>query len=424
VKRKVFIFNKNAKCANYGVGRYVQQLVACLSECGNYDVFVIEYHTGRQRDVDRKQINGVTYFKIPDADNCSSTRQDEARYEKNLLYLLYSYIPVKETSEVLFHVNSIVGNPFLSIAKQLFNAKIIYTIHYMEWSLDLNGSYILLQKILSHSIKLYGNLFSKVPADIKQQQLMLDICDKLVFVANHSYRTAKKVFEIKADKVCIINNAIQDMYRPISIKEKEEIRNFYSISPDEKIILFVGRLEKAKGLHELIKAFSLVLGRFSNVHLLLAGDGNFSQWIKETATMALKISFLGYLSQQKLEQFYQIADIGVFPSFHEQCSYTVIEMMMFGIPIITTDTAGLSEMMLPENTGLLVHIIEEEEHVRMDEGVLAENILYLLEHSEERERIGNNARKHFLEKYNFPGFKDRLLDLYERVLLIRNETHV
>ena len=57
------------------------------------------------------------------------------------------------------------------------------------------------------------------------------------------------------------------------------------------------------------------------------------------------ITFTGRLEQEDLYELYQIADLGIMMSMHEQCSYVAIEMMMFGLPIIGTDSTGLNEML-------------------------------------------------------------------------------
>jgi len=60
-----------------------------------------------------------------------------------------------------------------------------------------------------------------------------------------------------------------------------------------------------------------------------------------------KITFAGKVDKELLSVFYQISDVGVMASFHEQCSYVAIEMMAYGI-LVGTDTTGLKEMLEDE----------------------------------------------------------------------------
>ena len=93
----------------------------------------------------------------------------------------------------------------------------------------------------------------------------------------------------------------------------------------------------------MIKAFRMLLKKNPDCRLVIAGDGDLSKYIYESRYCS-KITFVGKLPHKELYLLYQIADIGVLPSLMEQCSYTVIEMLMFGLPIIGTTTPGISEM--------------------------------------------------------------------------------
>ena len=54
--------------------------------------------------------------------------------------------------------------------------------------------------------------------------------------------------------------------------------------------------------------------------------------------------YIGYLQKNELEKWYQLVDIGVLPSYSEQCSYTGIEMMMYSLPIVASDGFGVRNM--------------------------------------------------------------------------------
>ena len=100
------------------------------------------------------------------------------------------------------------------------------------------------------------------------------------------------------------------------------------------------------------------------------------------------------------------------PSFHEQCSYVAIEMMMHGIPLIASTTTGLKEMVTDGVTGMHIPIIEHPDKVEIDTDLLAEKILYMLQHPEYRKRMGANARKRHETVYSSEIFRHNMLDLY------------
>ena len=158
------------------------------------------------------------------------------------------------------------------------------------------------------------------------------------------------------------------------------------------------------------------MNKLPHCHLIIAGNGFFDFYMKACEDIWMNITWTGLLSKDKLIDLYAIADIGVMPSFHEQCSFVAIEMMMHGIPFIASTTTGLNEMVEEGITGLHIPIIERHDGAEIDSSLLAEKMLYLLQNPEERSRMGMNARKRYLEKYAFPVFKQKMYDLYQSFL--------
>ena len=82
------------------------------------------------------------------------------------------------------------------------------------------------------------------------------------------------------------------------------------------------------------------------------------------------------MDKNLLFEFYQIADVGVMPSFHEQCSYVAIEMMMMGVPLITSDSTGLKEMQANKEFMLKTYINNNEMYINPDEIAEKNNLGY------------------------------------------------
>ena len=175
----------------------------------------------------------------------------------------------------------------------------------------------------------------------------------------------------------------------------------------------MGRLDEGKGVGFLIEAFRRILNRMPEAHLLIAGDGDYDTCLKASADIWSRITYTGKVGKETLYDFYRIADIGVMPSFLEQCSYVAIEMMMHGLPIVGTDSTGLSEMLLPE---CRVGFIKDrgEEYV-IDTEALSNKILELLNDQVKRQLIGKIYRDRFHEKYMYANMMDRIKKCYENL---------
>jgi len=108
---------------------------------------------------------------------------------------------------------------------------------------------------------------------------------------------------------------------------------------DGRVILFVGRLNRLKGLEYLIAAMKKVNERFENARLVIVGDGPLEESCRELSSshgIADSVIFKGRVSHTDLPKFYVAADVLVLPSFYESFSMVVLEAMASGCPVVTT----------------------------------------------------------------------------------------
>ena len=102
-----------------------------------------------------------------------------------------------------------------------------------------------------------------------------------------------------------------------------------------------------------------VLKEYPYARLVIAGQEIYDEnrtLLQMFPEMATHVTFLGLLDAVRLCEWYEMADIGVIPSFYEQCTYTGIEMMMHGLPIVISDGFGLRSMFVENQTALFAHI--------------------------------------------------------------------
>ena len=128
---------------------------------------------------------------------------------------------------------------------------------------------------------------------------------------------------------------------------RKRLREKYFISENEKLILFVGRPTLQKGIYVLLGAFSEVLKKHPNTHLIIAGTdtyGKMENLTKLYPYCAARISFLGLIEKEVLNEWYMMSDIGVISSYYEQCTYVGIEMMMHKLPVVASDGFGIKNM--------------------------------------------------------------------------------
>ena len=117
----------------------------------------------------------------------------------------------------------------------------------------------------------------------------------------------------------------------------------------------------------------------------------------------------GRLNKEQVYDFYQIADIGVMPSMHEQCSYVAIEMMMFGLPMIISTTTGLKEMMPNENFGYTFNMESNSDETRRKLALLIEKVLE--SPSWKRKKMRKSSRLSYEENYSVHDMQKKYINL-------------
>lgn len=209
-------------------------------------------------------------------------------------------------------------------------------------------------------------------------------------------------------QITIIPNAL-DIREYQTLPARGRFREKFGIPEDRKIILFLGRLHRIKGLNLLIDAFSDLAGDLEECLLVLVGpDGGYRQSVQRQAAKAGltdRVVFTGPLYGEDKLGAYVDADVYVLPSLYEIFSLTVLEACLCETPVIVTDRCGLSAF-LRKNGGCVVSY---------DRAALAGAICRELNMApEERDRI--KRLKHEVETwFSYNRVTDLFEDLYARV---------
>jgi glycosyltransferase involved in cell wall biosynthesis len=131
-----------------------------------------------------------------------------------------------------------------------------------------------------------------------------------------------------------------------------------SLHTDPAVILYAGRLEKTKGVDDLVRAFKDVIVKFPKAQLRLAGEGAYGSQLNELVKelgITSQVKFLGMLSPDKLAKEYQKASVFVLPSIWPETFGKVgVEAMSAGRPVIATDVGGVRDWLRNGKNGFLV----------------------------------------------------------------------
>jgi glycosyltransferase involved in cell wall biosynthesis len=162
--------------------------------------------------------------------------------------------------------------------------------------------------------------------------------------------------------------------------------------------LFVGRLEKLKGLQTLITVFR----RHPKAELLVAGRGSYESSLRKMAQGAPGIRFLGHLPEERLRALYRGATALIVPSLcYELYPLVLLEACREGTPVIARKTGGMPEIVEKSGGGF----------VYQREGELLAAIDHLLEEPDSRREMGARGKLHYDRNWTTEAHLDRLLGL-------------
>ncbi len=171
-------------------------------------------------------------------------------------------------------------------------------------------------------------------------------------------------------------------------------------------ILFVGRLEKRKGLRYLLEAYGRLKWDFPNIRLLVAGPGNLDKdCYRVLSERNLKdVVFLGNVPYHDLPRYYQSAHIYCAPATgRESFGIVLLEAMASGKPVVASRIEGYSAVVKHGDQGLLVP--------PKDSTSLADAIALLIRNSDLRYQLAARGRQ-TVEQYRWEKVAQRVMDFY------------
>jgi glycosyltransferase involved in cell wall biosynthesis len=213
-----------------------------------------------------------------------------------------------------------------------------------------------------------------------------------------------KFYASKADKLFPVSNAIKTLlinagydeskikviHNPISKKKKinTSLKEKLGIN-DKKVVLYAGRLVESKGVQNVIKAMKFI----NNAVFLVLGKGYYEDELRKIAKkekVENKVKFLGFINNEKISEFYSIADVVVLTGlFYEPLSRMLLEACSYGVPMIAGDVGGNSEIVEHFKNGILLNTFEPE--------VIAESIKYIIENDKVKKDMSLYCRKKIKE---------------------------
>lgn len=393
-----FLSQEFSKNCNGGVCRYTYDLAHTLAELGN-EVHIIT-HSKKDCEYEYRDRNVLVHAVIPQSIDFLGLSNDMSISRKNLSY---SY----------------------SVCTKLFDLIEKYRIQIVEAPLwDAEAFIFSLVKPISLIIRLETPLFKVI--EIQGWQITKDL--KFAnWMEGETVRRADKAIAISKDIGSLISS-----HHNIS-EERIDLCPLGIEVPDENLlineqkkngfnVLFVGRLEKRKGIETLFKAIPIVLEKVPDTQFYIVGaDTNLAPDGDSYKKYLLKnldkiyhtnVKFIGYVDDIELKNYYKNCDIFVAPSLYESFGLIYLESMAWGKPAIGCNVGGIPEIVEDGKDGALIQ--------PNDEKSLARTITKLLTDKDIRVKMGKNGRKKIETDFSTRKMAEKTFEIYKNIVIHTN----
>jgi glycosyltransferase involved in cell wall biosynthesis len=220
--------------------------------------------------------------------------------------------------------------------------------------------------------------------------------DHIVSNSAAGKKRLESVEKISPDKISVIYNGVFQNSSPVTFKPRVN---------GPPVIGMVGNFRGMKGHDVFIEAADLLLQEGHDLRFIIAGEGDErGKYEKLVRSLSLQgqISFLGFVSP--IEEALQQMDVFVLPSDWEGFPVSILEAINADVPVIATQVGGIPEIIIPEETGLLIP--------PRDAPALKEGILRVLEDTALRKKIIHNAKEMVSTRFTHEKMVDTTKHLY------------
>ena len=393
--KRVYIYNDYQLSSGNGVGIFLEEFTRCATKWGdNVRICMVMFRTNVEEFCIHTR-DELDFFFIPRKlcknpfKECGSIISILKKYivDAKDTFFLFNYAP---SDKLMFETHK-----YFPLSKQ------ICIIHDFNWTAPLLGNVDLFRELIAKTRVGIPSQHIGIMNLYQQEVKQYHIANHVICLSEDSRSILQNYYFVPKEKITLIPHGIDTIKKGFSAIMKQKWRENYHLDSNEKVILMVGRICKAKGMFAYLNAFKKVLKRDSNCRLVIAGElCNAPDLLDATDKVTVKITLTGMLDKDKLSYWYRMADIGVIPSYSEQCSYVGLEMMSYGLPVVASDGFGVRCMFRDEINTLTASIGNRNNPEEFEQN-LADSTLCLLNNAKLRKKLKKKARQILQKKYSF-----------------------
>ena len=335
-------------------------------------------------------------------------------------------LPKDELAE---HIPTFVENIIDFTEKKGFEYDLIHSHYWMSGiaARDLQAAWNVPVVHMFHTLGLMKQRIAQSPHEaegdyrLDGEQEVLRIADRIVAATIAEKAQLQWLYQAKTEKIAVIPPGVDTChFYPIPADEAKE---YIGISPEDRMLLFVGRIEPLKGIDTLIQAMGLIAGNGDAADhqlclTIIGGDPHVSreemtdemsrlQTLSSENGLDEFVAFLGRRSQETLPYYYSAAEAVIMPSHYESFGMVALEAMACGTPVVASQVGGLAFLVQDGETGYHINV--------GDMDALSERLTTLLQDQALHQKLSRQAAE-FAQNYSWGKIARRMIDLYQDVL--------
>ncbi len=257
---------------------------------------------------------------------------------------------------------------------------------------------------------------------LKGERQVLRRADRIIVATLAEMTQLRFLYRADSRKMTVIPPGVDTShFYPIPA---DEAKQYIGLKPENRMVLFVGRIEPLKGIDTLIQAMSCLglLDMRHPVHLaIIGGDVDVSpeemseemtrlQKMCDDLCMGGMVLFLGKRGQDTLPYYYSAAEVVVMPSLYESFGMVALEAMACGTPVIASEVGGLGYLV---QNGITGYTIPDS-----DPAELCDKLSHLLGNADLRNQMGNAAAEYAAD-YAWNKVASQIIDVYKDVAAVK-----
>ncbi len=233
---------------------------------------------------------------------------------------------------------------------------------------------------------------------------------RVIVCTDFMKRECEYALHVPWDKMDIVANGVDEKKFEIDATPQElaDFRLKFA-APDEKIVFFVGRMVREKGVQVLIEALPKIRWGYHDTKLLICGGGYKEHLISLAHYVGMErhVYFAGFVPDEELLKIYKIADVACFPSLYEPFGIVALEAMAAHTPVVVSDAGGLPEVVQDQVTGTTTYAGNANS--------LADGVLSVLHDPVKAKRLADEAFRRVETVFNWNIIAEQTATTYQRV---------